>query len=126
MRLLVFPLLLLFFPTIVDASEVTVFKWRDAQGRWHYGEKAPKSAHQELKIDTEANVTAGSPFAQASKKAASPRATAPHSPSNVAPGSSSKPDIGLPYTPGRVQKMLDDIKGIKKSVGQRAKVLDGL
>ena len=111
---------LLLASATLQASEVTVFKWRDAQGHWHYGEKAPKSPHQALTINTEANVTRGSPFRRPEKKTGSRPGATRHS----APDKSPESGMGLPYTPGGVQKMLDDIKDIEKAVGQRTEALD--
>ncbi len=104
------------FCASLQADEVTVYKWRDQQGHWHYGEKPPKAAHEELNIDTEANVTNGNPFAAAQRR----RPAAPKS----APPSPSSP--GLPYTPGHIRKMLDDIKNIDNTVKKRNQALDRL
>lgn len=112
-------LFMVFFvcPVALQAAEVTVFKWQDDQGRWHYGEKPPKAAHEELNIDTEANVTAGDPFD-----------SSPHLPPSTSQSAPDSSDGGLrlPYTPGRIRKMLDDIKNIDKAVKQRNKTLDRL
>ena len=97
------------------AAEVTVYKWRDANGQWHYGEKAPKREHRALTIDTDANVTSGNPF--------NGRGTDGKSPP---PGEGDAARSGLPYSPSGIRKMLDDIGQIKKTVERRGEMLDTL
>lgn len=119
MRIFVLMITILALPPLVAcASEVTVYKWQDQQGHWHYGEKAPKQIHKEVIIDTEANVTSGNPFAK----------RPPSAMSSAEPDSDSSPSAnpGVPYSPGRIRQMLDEVKGIQKNVETRSRALKTL
>ncbi len=58
-------------------SEVTVYRWRDAEGNWHYGERPPEGvAYEERVLDTNTNLIQAPPSSRPEP------APAPSSPAN--------------------------------------------
>ncbi len=64
---------------VMQGGDTTVYKWRDAQGRWHYGSRAPAEARQLQRMAVEpAPVVAAQPAA--ATVAAEPASTLPANP----------------------------------------------
>lgn len=85
-------------------NEVTVYRWQDEQGQWHYGEQPPEGvAYEERTLDTDANLIQALP-------PASPPTTAP--------------SLG-----GRLGESLEQARGVEgtlqQSHEQRMRQLDG-
>ncbi|OUS11501.1 hypothetical protein A9Q89_08465 [Gammaproteobacteria bacterium 53_120_T64] len=101
-----------------DATISKVYKWRGADGSWHFSENLPEgvTAEQVILLNSETNVVQGWPGAPPVKTAAEP---------SSAPAPVNTPPITLnPYSKKAIEKLLDDARGVQDIMDQRSRDLE--
>ncbi len=98
----------------VDSS-VTVYRWQDADGQWHYSQEAPEGINSDaLSIDPKTNLVTLPPLA---KEPPVPDAASDTDESAPAPVTGPLPDIEA------TRQLIEDAKGLQDVVDARDKKL---
>ncbi len=95
---------------VMQGGDTTVYKWRDAAGRWHYGSRAPTDARQPVAvpIDPAPAAVAATASAVAVSAAASPAAVAQ-------PAASA----ANPYTAEGVRQLMERAEAVRHIMNER-------
>ncbi len=96
------------------SKPVTIYRWQDAQGQWHFSNTPPASdqPYQAQLIDPATNVVQSVPLAQAKPVDKSEQQAQPGE-----PGSN-------PYSAQSIQNLMDKSKAIKEQMNARNAKLD--
>lgn len=97
------------------ATEVNVFKWQDAQGRWHYGDEPPEHIpSQTLNVRTDTNIV---------RSVKIPPKKTVLTPKKPAAEPQKQPDIALPMTlsPEKVGTLIQDARNVQSLVDKRVR-----
>ena len=99
---------------VVEGGERTFYKWRDAQGAWHYGEQPPTDAFE--------------------VKAISLKLTDNQIPAYVPPADPEEPAVDAeesvlpklnPYSPSEIKQLFEDAEKLKETLNQRQQSMEG-
>jgi hypothetical protein len=95
---------------------VTVYRWRDRDGVWHYGSAPPDdgSAYESRTVSTEANAALFPPLMQPAEQ---PRAGGA--------ATTAQPTAPSPYSAEGLRKLFDDAHNIRDRHQQRRDAQDG-
>lgn len=101
-----------------QATEVKVFKWQDAKGHWHYGDKPPEhKPSQTLNVRTDTNIV---------RSVKIPPKKTVQTPKKPATKPKKQPDMALPITlsPEKVGTLIQDARNVQSLVDKRARDID--
>lgn len=103
----------LFIPTKAakPASTQSFYKWQDAQGQWHYTDKAPNDIESsQISVRSDTNIIRSVPVAQPASSKPSQQPATKHLPAAL--------------NPAQAMKALEDAKHAKQAMEQRQQQLD--
>jgi hypothetical protein len=94
------------------ATPVTVYKWQDAEGNWHFSNEPPPAGipYESSEVDPNANLIQG--------VNSSPAATAEETQSKRNSDKTDK-EVVFGYTPEKVGEMMEKTRNVKKALEQR-------
>ena len=110
------------------AAKQQVYKWKDADGVWHFSSEPPtdNSVFEQLEIDPNINVIASVPVEPKEEPVGQPQESVD---SGQDEDDKDNP-VDFPYSPERVKKLMDDARDVQKTLNDRAErqkaILDSL
>lgn len=95
------------------ATPVTVYKWQDSSGNWHFSSEKPPAGvtYEASEVDPNANLIQGVAKAPATAK--------PEKPAETDSGVQSDKEIVFGYTPEKISEMMKKTRNVKKALEQR-------
>ncbi len=106
------------------AKKELVYKWQDADGVWQYSQEPPpeRESYSQIEVDPNANVVAAVPTPEQAEETESIEGNESEK--------NDKDDTLFPYTPERIEKLMDDARDVQNKLNERAgkqqEILDGL
>lgn len=109
-----------FMPSADQSGQtVTVYKWRDAQGNWQFGNEPPKErTFETLMLDPDTNLVEG-----VKAPSATPTSTTPD---KQAPAQATNDELVFGYTPEKIEAMMEKTRQVRDSMNAHHQRLEGL